>query len=505
MLLAACEEDAEPGPPWMAPAEVAGKADAPGTLLGSDIPSDFVDEDSAYLRRRVISSLEEVGALDEATSSLASRADGVVAALPTDGALDVEELVRMEESPFFDLLTADEQDAFPVLWALFEVPDTPVVEVSLEAEAFEIEDRSSDPGALQLPETRLLSEFPAAYRPTLERLQLAFDDDDDAGTVSLDDLDEALATPAPFTPAEIADLEAARQDFLDTGTTAASAVLAVPTPTLSIVEDSVAVGEVVFARTSETSISETRSIVDNPGALNTRTFNVELTVERTSTEWPQLGNGQTVIALETSTNRERVLREDAGHLSEGLYLVELWDGGERVSAEWASLPRLSPDVATLEIPERVGHEFEAFDGEPFVRALKRTTDTDASSGHVWTAHYRWNVSGQEHTEGTIIPTTVERTELPDVSLLPGRYRVELGEQPVFLDLFPQGAARATLGDEVRWMHLHGTDLADHMAKKFTAEFERGTVTFRPASVAVDLESEDGQRFSTEVLQSDREG
>ena len=48
------------------------------------------------------------------------------------------------------------------------------------------------------------------------------------------------------------------------------------------------------------------------------------------------------------------------------------------------------------------------------------------------------------------------------------------------------------------------DLADHMAKKFTAQFERGTVTFRPASLAVDLAAEDGQRFSTDVLQSDRE-
>ena len=60
------------------------------------------------------------------------------------------------------------------------------------------------------------------------------------------------------------------------------------------------------------------------------------------------------------------------------------------------------------------------------------------------------------------------------------------------------------GDEVRWMHLNGTDLADHMARKFTAQFERGTVTFRPASLAVDLAAEDGQRFSTDVLQSDRE-
>lgn len=505
LLLSACDSNSSSSDPWIAPPQASGKADAPGTLSGADIPSSFVALDASYLHRRSIRALEDVGALDEGELGLATRADGIIAALPTDGRLDIEELVRMEESPFFDLLQPEEQAAFPALWALFEVPETPVIEVEFEAAPFELEDRTTDPDQLQLPDWVAVQDFSEDLRETLDRAQLAFDDDDDEGTVSLADLDEALLVPAAFTPAEVSDLESARLEFLNFGESAASAVVALPRPTLREVEDEVLVGDVVFARVAETTISETRSIKDLPGALYRRTYDVDLEVERKTTQWPVLEYGQHVIAIETSEDREHLLRPEPAHLSGGVYLVELWEGGERTGAHWAALPQLAPNIATLHIPERVGHDFEAPDGEPFVRVLHDTTDFNSTSGDTGTASYRWNVSGQEHTDGVVLPVVVERTELPVAPLLPGRYGVELNGNEVSLDLFPQGAARATLGVETMWMRLHGTDLRDHMAKQHTADFEGGTITFRGASSALDLKTPEGERFSVEVLQSDREG
>ena len=253
-----CDPAESPTEPWMAPPQVGGKADAIATLDAADIPSAFVNPNAPYLHDRSIWGLNQVGALDEVQLTVAQRADGIIDALPADGRLDVEELVRLEESPYFDLLFPNEQAALPTLWPFLEAPTSQAVTIAFdELDPLEVEERTVAPGDLQVPDSILIVEFPSDLHMDLMRLQLGFDEDGDDATVSLDDLDAAIAQPGPFTPAEIESFEEARLLFLERADGNVAAVIAVPTPGEEILEESM--GPITFRLTANTRYEETWS------------------------------------------------------------------------------------------------------------------------------------------------------------------------------------------------------------------------------------------------------
>lgn len=447
-LLACAGESNEP---WMAPPQADGKADAIATLTGDAIPSDFVDDDATYLHDRSIAALVQVGALTGPRYEVASRADGIIDALPADGRLDVEELVRLEESPYFDLLFPEEQDALPTMWPLLEVPDSAPVRVEFaDIQALEIEDRTIEPSGLELPDWLTIDQFSAAVRDALRRMELAFDDDGDDNTVALADIDDALDNPGAFTPAEIQAIRDAKDEFLARGVSGLSAITAVPTP--GEVEREATVGAITFDHHATTIIDERRRETDWNDS-HSKSYRVGIDIIRDELTWPRLDEDQQLLVIENLQERDQVLGTDVRTVPAGVYLVELWHEGERHDVVWAELPRLGESSARLEIDERVAHALETFDGSPLQRNIReagwRRSDWYEQS---W-AYYTWDIGPEEPT-ADVNAASVNRLRLPRTSFAPGRYATEDDDgNEILLDIFPQGALRATYRGHTSWMYL----------------------------------------------------
>ncbi len=466
VALGACESEAPASEPWMAPPKVGGKADAIATLTGEDIPSDFADDDATYLHDRSIDALAQVGALSGTRLDVAYRADGIIDALPADGRLDVEELVRMEESPYFDLMFPEEQEALPTLWPVLEVPDTPTETFGFEeVDPLELDDRTVEPGELQLPDWMEIAEFSSGVRDALRRMELAFDDDGDDNTVALGDIDGALASPGAFTPAEIADLEAARDEYIARGESLLSAVTGVPTPGETI--EDVAHGEVTISRTTNTTLSEVRQASVRRNS-HSQSYRVSIDMQRDTVAWPTLQEGQQLLVIETLEERDQVLDADPRSLAAGVYLVELWEGGVRTDVMWAELPELGDTVERLAMDERVSHQLETFDGTPLQRNIRSTTATSSNWNTQYRANYTWDVGPEEPT-GTVDNGTVNTLAIPRTGYTPGRYEVNDDDgQPLVLDIFPEGALRATYQGHTAWMHLNSNGSSPQWARRYSS-------------------------------------
>jgi hypothetical protein len=450
----------------MAPPQVGGKADAIATLSGEDIPSDFPIADATYLHDRSIDALAQVGALEGTRLALAQRADGIIDALPADGRLDVEELVRMEESPYFDLLFPEEQDALPTLWPLLEVPDTPTQIVAFAAiDPLEIEDRTIDPGELQLPDWLAIDEFSVGVRDALRRIQLAFDDDGDDDTVSIDDIDDALGNPGAFTPAEIAAIEQAREEFVARGTSLLSAVTGVPRPGNSV--DTQTAGAITFDQSVETTIVESRgSTVWSDH--HSESYRVDIDIDREVIAGPRLEPGQQLLVIESLQEQDRVLDGQGANLQAGTYLVELWEDGTRQDVLWADLPTLGETSDRLEIDERVGHRLETFEGEPLQSNLREASARTSNWYTQYHARYTWDLGPEEPT-GDVDNHAVSTLAIPRTSYPAGRYAVQDEEgNAILLDIFPEGALRATYRGTSAWMHLHSNGSNPQWARRYSA-------------------------------------
>ncbi|MEM6293949.1 MAG: hypothetical protein AAGA54_21915 [Myxococcota bacterium] len=466
LALGACDVDPGESEAWMAPAKVGGKADAIATLTGADIPSDFADDDAMYLHDRSIYALQQVDGLPGVLSSLAERADGIIDALPADGRLDVEELVRMEESPYFDLLFPEEQAALPDLWPLLEVPDSAIETVGFDDFApLEIEDRSIDPGELELPQWLQINDFPAQLRDSLRRMELAFDDDGDDDTVSIEDIDGAIAAPGAFTPSELAHIEAAREHYLLQGESTLAAITAVPTP--GVMADEVAIGDITIARSSNTEIHESRRWSRSNN--NSYSYSVNMEVEQDRSTWPVLEEGQQLLIIESLDENDRVLEANPQRVQAGVYLVELWQDGERLDTQWIELPELGASQEHLDIRERVGHALETFDGEPLQSNVRSASWSSSTWNTSRFASFTWDLGPEEPT-GDVDASIVAQLALPRTTYTPGRYVAQDNEgNDIVLDIFPEGPLRATYNGATSWMYLNSNGSSEAWARRHTAQ------------------------------------
>ncbi len=436
----------------MAPPEVLGKADAVATLSGGDIPSSFVDEDATYLHDRSIAALHDVGAIADASHSLAVRADGIIDALPADGRLDVEELVRMEQSPYFDSLYPEEQDALGTLWPLLEVPDTPPAAFAFDdLEVLTSDDRTAEPVGLEYPASLEVFDFPSAMHDAIRRGQLLYNADGDDGTVTFDDLEDALANPGTFTLGEIRLIELARDWYHDKALSPLSARVGVTPPDIG--EDDVAIGDMALHRDWEVRVEETREQrTYETGLIHEFVVNVDLVREVTVA--PDLSAAQQWLIIDTAEEGDTVLDNDSFSAPAGSYLVELWDDGARVATMWAELPALGVEEESLDLSDYWGHAFETLDGVELHRNL-RSTETLNRTGPLGTryrpsqAAYTWDLEPEDD------PTEVSRriirnTAFVESELRPGRYAFSDFED-TFFDVFPEGALRLHHEGETTWL------------------------------------------------------
>ena len=450
--LVGCVELAEASEPWMAPPEVLGKADAIATLSGVDIPSGYVDEDVTYLHDRSIAALHDVGAIADASHSLAVRADGIIDALPADGRLDVEELVRMEQSPYFDSLYPEEQEALGVLWPLLEVPDSPPVAFTFEAlEALEVDDRTVEPTGLDYPASFEVFDFPNSMHDAIRRGQLLYDADGDDATVAFEDLEEALANPGTFTLGEIRLIELARDWYHDKAISALSARVAVTSPEVG--GDDVVLGDMVLRRDWEVSVQETRERRTYE-VQPLHAFVVDVNLVREVTIAPDLSAAQQWLIIDTASEGDTVLDNGSFSAPAGSYLVELWDDGTRVAAMWADLPALGVAEESLELSDYWGHVFETLDGVELHRNL-RSTETLNRTGPAGDryrpsqAAYTWDLE-PEDDPADVSTRIVRDTTFVETDLRPGRYSFPDFED-TFFDVFPEGALRLHHEGETSWL------------------------------------------------------
>jgi hypothetical protein len=437
----------------MAPPELLSSSDAIATLSGEDIPSEYADEDATYLHDRKIAALREVGAIADASDSLAARADGIIDALPADGRLDVEELVRMEEPPYVDALFPEERAALPQLWALMEVPAVAPVQFAFDPlPRLEIEDRTIDPTGLDYP-VLSVEEFPAEVHNALRRVQRLHDHDGNDTTVAREDLMGALDSPGPFSAEELQQVEAALALQHERATSPLSAITAVTAPGVS--ESETTLDGLTLARLTEITLREEREFEDRNGS-NYR-YRVAIELAASTTTHPVLADEQRLLLVHTGLANDHAYEDDRSTTEPGLHLVETYEDGVRVDVMWAELPSLGPATSSIDLSDRAGHRFEALDGTPLHQNLRDVgyewrPSTDLRSRTY--AEYTWDDAVEPSTEDTT--DRLGETRLPFSTLPPGRYATshpDGGE--LFLDVFPEGAFRMVYGDTSAWARPGG--------------------------------------------------
>ncbi len=146
----------------------------------------------------------------------------------------MSELLTIERPGFIETLFPEEKAALPSLWALLETTNAPpaVVAVPPLVGLSEV-DISTPAGAPMPPAKLLIATLPAKLVAAANRLELTRDDDVDPTTVTVADLNAAITTPGPYTPAEVADFEAIKRLFLDRAGTSLRARVRVTDPSKS--------------------------------------------------------------------------------------------------------------------------------------------------------------------------------------------------------------------------------------------------------------------------------
>jgi hypothetical protein len=470
----------------MAPRPAGGKADGVAVLLGAEIPSQHVDPTREYLFDRSIRLLQDAGALAGVKGQVAMRADGIVDALPVDGKLDVEELVRLESSPYFDALFTEEQLAIPELWKMMEAPTSAVVHVDLAPVApLAVEERIVEPDALDIPALLPIAELPAPYHSALERLQLVHDADNDDTTVSGVDLDAAIAAPGAFTPNEVSVFKSTKQEFHYRATSQLSAVVAVSEP--GVVKESVNVDVVQIVRTTQTFIDEKRSYVESP--YSSDVWSVSLEARREVGTSPAVNNGERLLVVHRDSERGAVYRNFNvfGDTPSGTYLVELWENGNRKVARWAHLPELGQMSELLDLSNHAHQAVQTLGGTPLVRNTVKTSYAGYSLNCDASVHFRYELEDKPAPAANV--EALLAVENSPIALPFGRYRVATDKYgDVFVDFFPEGAIRVTLPQESSWGHSIYSDVGYRKAFSFLD----GTIEFYPSQSKLFLLGQNGQ-------------
>lgn len=375
---------------------------------GSSFNSAFADATKTYLSKRRIDTLINVGALEDASLTLANRVDGIIASQPANGYLSTAELLTMEHPDFIKYLHATEKAEMATLWGLLETTSaTPTAFTLRPTQAADFKEAIVEPGtSLPDPGPYPIAQLPVdAWRAPAERLELGSDEDADPSTVSLADLLGAIAAPWAFLPEEITWFEQIRDYLLSMPQSPLQARLEVPDMEESVIHGNFAGGQLVeyretayrlrrdngsgipwgggsfFDYSSKVGIRITAPVADSIVWI----CQSAVPSHQIRDEGLQMGNGTS---------------QDLPITANGLCVLEHWSGGTRLGAHAI---------------ERVGATERAMGEDAFLRE-----------------HAGFDLvteSGQEIDSRTFQP----------VDLSPGRYVYN----NFAIDIFPQDAVRIT--------------------------------------------------------------
>jgi len=468
---------------WPLP-PLAGIGDAPIIVVpGADIPSQYVDATKSYVARRRIARLGEAGALDSIARSVAERVDGVLGNQPADGFIDLRELVTFEQPEFLNLLYPDERARFPLLYQRLEVATTARVDLRFsDLPALTLETYLAPPAGLVIPAQITITTLPSQRQQAASRLQLIFNSDGNAATISLADLDGVDDNPDIFTPQELDDFDAIRAIFQERATSNPTARIRIPTP--GTFTEQKAIGALTATRTSTVAVIENRRRRYDSWS-GSYYWTGDLAVTRTLAFTMSAPTTAYAILVDEATSQERVVAFPNSYVvaPAGNYIVELWNNGQRTAAGRVTLSELqgsTAPVATLPIDDFFDTTIETLGGQPLYRNVYSTTANQ--NGFQYEATWRFAVQAASNPPNTNT-SALSETATPATTLPVGRYTIEVtGVGPVSLDLYPTGAVWSGLGSSTATRLRFGMISTERVLTGSLIIGNSGyVVTFRPSA------------------------
>lgn len=416
-------------------------------VSGSSLGSAYAKPGATYLSVRNIELLESVGALTEDMTRLAARVDGIIANQPADGRVSVQELLRMEQPGFIDTLFPTEKAALPKLWELLETTNDAPMNTSPIAAlpgAIHPQDQSTPAGTLTLPGSLSMSEIPSNLLRAAQRIELTYDSDNDDNTITLADVNNAIATPGPYTPAEIAQFEEVARLFTEHAKSSISMRVDMPVPfvaskTLSSlgpsarlkIEDSLA-------------IRETRSLSLGIRYVEgaTRVTLQGLVDRKLSIE---TGPTEKVVAIFEDSEREQILNKSPiSKVEAGVATFEVWSNGQRTAM---TRVRFASELETthqrVDLGPWVDYEMTAGGSPLFKNVLTTSQRADYSQHENYLAEYEYATTSQPAPADTN-SRVLTKLATPTRHVVPGRYEVTVASVgTVRIDVSPSGAVFVT--------------------------------------------------------------
>lgn len=315
--------------------DVAGSESSISRVPGSATGSTIADPSKEYLRRRNLDNMGRARAIDSEALTLARRVDGIIANKPADGYVTVEELVAIEKAPHYQLLFPAEKAALPRIWDAMAIGNVaPVVNLAGAGPGDKtLKDRIATkltPPSPLVPATLPISSLRYDRRSVASRIELAFDDDNDASTISPADVAAAKAAPASFTQAELGLMDGIISEQRAKGTSSASASLVVPYA---------GVREEYFGKAGPFEILRDRQldVLDKRGVVTTQsrwggsstTLNVDFYANETVHDYLLFNGKVAIVALFSTTNDSEylvgnLLGDDISEVPSGRYYAQVF-------------------------------------------------------------------------------------------------------------------------------------------------------------------------------------
>lgn len=412
-------------------------------IPGTSIASPNVDPSATYLSVRRIDTLEAVGAIPGELGALARRVDGIIASQPADGRVSVSELLQIEKPGFIETLFPEERAQLPALWKLLETTDDPATPVTLPAlVTVDAVDVSTPAGSPIEPASLDIASLPARLQRTAQRLELTQDSDSDPTTITKADIAAAIASPGPYTPAEIEDMKTILELFLERAGTSLAARVRVPEP-VSTTATLATWGGATLGFVQRLEYSEQRGHTRFEGSPD---GSLSVWIEaRLVREAPvTLAGDQKLVVLDETRETESVVTNNGTLKTEGgVSTIEVWSGGVRTGIFRAELPAIATVDEKTDLSRYADYAFVTPSGATLIRNVASATVQRSFSSTTWWAQFTYDTATRPPS-GRVDAEALEKLATPKPPVAPGRYEVDVPTVGTMqIDLYPEGVMKVT--------------------------------------------------------------
>lgn len=416
------------------PSEAPAAASESNVVTGVQSPN--ANPDAGYLKSRRLDSLVRVGALGGDLARLASRADGTLDPAAADGKLTLDELLALDKNENLMRLFPQERAVLPALWKLLETTKADPTEMTVPAIDPLVATDVSDPPTMPVePDSIQVSSLKTELQRVAARLEQAHDSDNNAKTITKDDIAAVLSEPAGFQPWELSQIKTIQGVFRDrAGTKLVAKVKVTPpvTPPYTI-QAALTWGPATIG------ISKTIEYLENRVMdLTTGTLTVKLVGHVAQSAKVTLSTPNQLLLIDDATGTETFVSSGVLEIDGGVKTVEVWNGGARVGSFRSKLPKLASTDTTLDLGAWADYAFVLDDG----KALNHHSVDGSQTETSFTCSYKYEKDGYDAYVSDVIKQGAAN---PPFQVSPGRYVIPAadGSGNLTLDLYPEGILKVT--------------------------------------------------------------